>query len=94
MTLWTLAGRGFAMREIARKLGVSEGAVRYQLRRRSEGAVDGRPPRSGARRRLAEHLSDVEGIEPTIAHPTSEKWVPSPDESVDRGSLGLEVSRA
>jgi transposase len=42
VTLETLAGRGFAMREIARKLGVSEGAVRYQLRRRSEGAVDGR----------------------------------------------------
>ena len=42
VTLETLAGRGFAMREIARKLGVSEGAVRYQLRRRAEGAVDGR----------------------------------------------------
>ena len=42
VTLETLAGRGFALRDIARKLGVSEGAVRYQLRRRSEGAVDGR----------------------------------------------------
>ena len=42
MTLETLAGRGFALREIARKLGVSEGAVRYQLRRRSQGFVDGR----------------------------------------------------
>ena len=39
VTLETLAGRGFAMREIARKLGVSEGAVRYQLRRRAEGVV-------------------------------------------------------
>lgn len=42
VTLESLAGRGFAVREIARKLGVTEGAVRYQLRRRSEGAVDGR----------------------------------------------------
>jgi transposase len=42
VTIGTLAGRGFAVREIGRKLGVSEGAVRYQLRRRSQGAVDGR----------------------------------------------------
>jgi hypothetical protein len=42
VTIGALAGRGFAVREIGRKLGVSEGAVRYQLRRRSQGAVDGR----------------------------------------------------
>lgn len=42
VTSVNLVKRGFSKREIAVKLGVSEGAVRYQLRRAEEGAVDGR----------------------------------------------------
>jgi len=41
MTIHTLAGR-MSQREIAKTLGVTEGAVRYHLRRHAEGAVDGR----------------------------------------------------
>lgn len=37
-----LAEKGTAKREIARTLGVTEGAVRYHLRRQAEGAADGR----------------------------------------------------
>ena len=42
MTIKTLAAKGQAKRAIARQLKLSEGSVRYHLRRISEGAVDGR----------------------------------------------------
>lgn len=42
MTIQCLAGKGQSQREIARLLGVTEGAVRYHRRRQMEGAVDGR----------------------------------------------------
>lgn len=42
VTIVELARRGVANREIARKLGVTEGTVRYHLRRVASGAVDGR----------------------------------------------------
>lgn len=42
MTIECLAERGQARREIARMLGVSEGAVRYHLGRQAAGASDGR----------------------------------------------------
>jgi transposase len=42
MTIQTLAERRVAVREIARLLAVSEGAVRYQIKRMEAGAVDGR----------------------------------------------------
>lgn len=42
MTIQCLAGRGQSQREIARLLGVTEGAVRYHRRRQAEGAGDGR----------------------------------------------------
>jgi len=42
MTIQCLAQRGQSRRRIARLLGVTEGAVRYHLRREAEGAVDGR----------------------------------------------------
>ena len=42
MTIQELFRRGASGREIARTLEVSEGSVRYHLRRQREGAVDGR----------------------------------------------------
>jgi transposase len=42
MAIGCLAERGQSGRAIARMLGVTEGAVRYHLRRRREGVVDGR----------------------------------------------------
>jgi hypothetical protein len=42
MAIKTLSARGSTQSEIARLLGVTEGAVRYHVRRRSAGAVDGR----------------------------------------------------
>lgn len=46
MTIQTLARQQVAQREIARLLGVSEGAVRYQIKRMAAGAVDGRSTQS------------------------------------------------
>ena len=42
MAIRCLADRGQSRRQIARTLGVTEGAVRYHLKRMEEGAVDGR----------------------------------------------------
>jgi predicted transcriptional regulator len=42
MTMEVLQEKGVAKRAIARTLEVTEGAVRYHLRRRAVGAVDGR----------------------------------------------------
>jgi len=42
VTIAVLDEKGIARRAIARQLGVCEGAVRYHLRRRAEGAIDGR----------------------------------------------------
>jgi transposase len=42
VTIEVLQQRGQSQRQTARILGVSEGAVRYHLRRTSEGAADGR----------------------------------------------------
>src|SRR5690606_6798038 len=42
MTIGELSRRGIAASEIARTLDVTEGAVRYHLRRQAAGAIDGR----------------------------------------------------
>src|SRR5262245_37683074 len=42
MAIKVLKERGSSSSSIARRLGVTEGAVRYHLRRQAEGAVDGR----------------------------------------------------
>ena len=42
MTIKTLKERGTSASSIAQTLGVTEGAVRYHLRRQVAGAVDGR----------------------------------------------------
>jgi transposase len=42
VTIEVLAERGESRRSIARRLGVSEGTVRYHLRQQGEEVVDGR----------------------------------------------------
>jgi len=42
VTIQVLAQKGVPKTEVARQLGVSEGTVRYHLRRQAAGAVDGR----------------------------------------------------
>ncbi|MHC4067492.1 MAG: IS21 family transposase [Planctomycetota bacterium] len=42
VTIGVLKAKGMPQREIARQLGVTEGAVRYRLRRAADGAEDGR----------------------------------------------------
>ena len=56
MTIEVLAEKGELKREIARTLGVSEGTVRYHLRRQAAGATDGRV---GAQVRKADAWSGV-----------------------------------
>ena len=46
MTIKTLARRGVPNRAIARQLGLTEGAVRYHLKRQAAGAQDGRARQS------------------------------------------------
>ena len=42
MTIKTLAAKGLPKRAIARQLGLTEGTVRYHLRRLASGAIGGR----------------------------------------------------
>ncbi len=55
MTIEVLSKKGVGNREIARKLGITEGAVRYQRRREEEGRPDGRKAKS----HREEHLLPV-----------------------------------
>ena len=64
MTIKTLAARGVPKREIGRQLSLSEGTVRYHLRRMAKGAADGR----AKQRRRAE----------AVAEPI-EWWLSQPD---------------
>jgi transposase len=54
VTIEVLSKRDVATRAIARQLGVTEGAVRYHLRRKASGATDGRGPKIFAAAALAE----------------------------------------
>lgn len=56
MTLKYLAAIGQPQREIARILGVTEGAIRYHLRRQAEGAQDGRARQQSRAADLAEAI--------------------------------------
>lgn len=62
----SLVKRGVSNVEIARLLGVSEGAVRYQRRRLEAGAVDGRtraaPLPAARKRQHGEHLVVYEAV--------------------------------
>jgi transposase len=64
MTIKTLAAKGVSHCEIARMLGVTEGAVRYQVKRMQAGAVDGRThqePRATAVAEAIEHWRGQQG---------------------------------
>lgn len=64
MSINVLNERGLSNRAVARMLGVTEGAVRYHLRRQAAGAVDGRSqqPRKAAPFRSAiEHWLEARG---------------------------------
>lgn len=57
MTIEVLAERGESKRGIARRLGVNEKAVRYHLKRRADGAIDGRANRQVPR--ASEHAERI-----------------------------------
>jgi len=59
VTIQVLHAHGSTHCEIARRLGVTEGAVRHRLRRAAMGAVDGR----SAKPMLVERLGLVEAID-------------------------------
>ena len=54
MTISTLTAKGVSNCEIARMLGITEGSVRYQVRRMKCGAVDGRSRQESKTAALAE----------------------------------------
>jgi transposase len=54
VTIQVLSKKGVASRAVARQLGVTEGAVRYRLRRQASGATDGRGPKVFAAASLTE----------------------------------------
>jgi len=56
MTIKTLAAKGVAKRAIGRHLGLTEGTVRYHLRRLAEGAADGRGRQARAASVVAEAI--------------------------------------
>ena len=67
MTMQTLAARGLPHTQIARLLAVTEGTVRYQLKRMVAGAVDGRSrqePRASAVAAAIEHWRAQRGEAP------------------------------
>ena len=64
MTIKALAGRGTTRSEIARLLGVTEGAVRHHLRRMAAGSADGRslrPQRAESQAAAIEHWRSQQG---------------------------------
>lgn len=67
MTIQTLAGKHMPHTQIAQLLGVSEGAVRYRLRRMNDAAVDGRSrqePRASAVAEAIAHWREQRGEGP------------------------------
>jgi transposase len=64
MTIKTLVSKGVSRSAIARMLGVSEGAVRYQARRMQAGAIDGRslqPPKAAQWAHAIDHWREGQG---------------------------------
>jgi predicted transcriptional regulator len=74
MTIQTLAAKRMLHTQIARILGVTEGAVRYRLKRMKAGAVDGRSRQESLASVLAaaiEHWRSVHEQEPLNLVPTA-----------------------
>src|SRR5918997_303997 len=66
MTIEALSARGATRSEVARLLGVTEGAVRYHLRRTASGTADGRSRQKPAAEAFAEaigHWRSLQGGE-------------------------------
>ena len=61
MTIKTLAAKGVSHCEIARLLGVTEGAVRYQAKRMQAGVVDGRTKQESKATAVAEAIEHWRG---------------------------------
>jgi transposase len=57
MTIKTMLGKGVTASEVARLLGVTEGAVRYHARRMCESAVDGRSAQTMKAEAVAEAIA-------------------------------------
>jgi transposase len=57
VTLQVLSEKGESHCQVAQVLGVTEGAVRYHLRRAEEGAVDGRRDKPFKAEAIAEHIA-------------------------------------
>jgi transposase len=87
MTIRTLAGR-MSQREIAKTLGVTEGAVRYHLRRAAEGSVDGRsrqPFKAASYGEAIDHYLEIVGDDGPINLADLHDWLVA--EHDYRGSL-------
>jgi hypothetical protein len=64
MTIKALLGKGVAACEVARLLGVTEGAVRYHVRRMQAGATDGRsaqPMKAESMAEAIDHWREQQG---------------------------------
>ena len=66
MTIKTLAAKGVSQCEIARMLGVTEGAVRYQVKRMQAGTVDGRTKQEPRATAVAEAIDFLELVHGSI----------------------------
>ena len=79
MTIEVLQQRGQSQSQTARILGVSEGAVRYHLRRAGEGATDGRQKPSRIEQRgLAEVVAHWWQAQVEILGPAAAAQRPAP----------------
>ena len=78
MTIRHLCGKGVSNREVARLLGVSEGAVRYHRSRQLDGGVDGRSRQphlaEGWREAIAHYVASL-GQEGPINLATLHEWL-------------------
>lgn len=78
MTIRHLCDKGVSNREVARLLGVSEGAVRYHRSRQLDGSVDGRSQQpqlaEGWREAIAHYVASL-GLEGPINLATLHEWL-------------------
>jgi transposase len=73
MTIRVLSKKGMPQRQIARELGVTEGAVRYHIRRGASGAKDGRANKSKKAGELAAEIEAWRAAHADAARPINIK---------------------